>query len=158
MRAGGPYNEQGLDVLLTDEGDHYLAKTLTEKGEALLKAADWDAETDGEGLFESKKEAAEAKIVSSIKTDNLKDMDTLALHNASFWEDMSFACINCGTCTFLCPTCWCFDIQDEIHGKSGKTAEKLGTAACSHSSRCIPRDTIPGAPSCSGLGSDLCIN
>ena len=85
-----------------------------------MKAADWNEETDGKSLFESKKEAAEAKIVSSIKTDNLKNTDTLALHNASFWEDISFACINCGTCTFLCPTCWCFDIQDEIHGKSGK--------------------------------------
>ncbi len=116
----GPYNEQGLDVLLTDNGDHFLAKALTEKGEALLKTAGWDAETDGQSLFESKKEAAEAKIVSKIETGNLADADTLALHGATFWEDIAFACINCGTCTFLCPTCWCFDLQDEVHGKSGK--------------------------------------
>ena len=116
----GPYNEQGLDVLLADNGDHYLAKVLTDKGAALLKSAGWDAETDGESLFESKKEAAEAKIVSRIATDNLKETDTLVLHEASFWEDISFACINCGTCTFLCPTCWCFDLQDEIRGKAGK--------------------------------------
>ncbi|MDZ7698785.1 MAG: 4Fe-4S dicluster domain-containing protein [Deltaproteobacteria bacterium] len=32
---------------------------------------------------------------------------------------MAFACLNCGTCTYLCPTCWCFDIQDEILSKQG---------------------------------------
>ncbi len=116
----GPYNEQGLDVLLADNGDHFLAKALTEKGAALLKTAGWNAETDGQGVFDSKKEVAEAKFVSKIETGNLKDANTLTLHGATFWEDISFACINCGTCTFLCPTCWCFDIQDEVHGKSGK--------------------------------------
>ncbi|MEA3279626.1 MAG: 4Fe-4S dicluster domain-containing protein, partial [Thermodesulfobacteriota bacterium] len=34
-------------------------------------------------------------------------------------EDVAFACINCGTCTYVCPTCWCFDIQDEVSGCSG---------------------------------------
>ncbi len=107
-------------MLLAENGDHYLAKALTEKGQTLLKTAGWDEETDGQSLFESKKDAAEAKIVSRIETDNLSGTDTLALHGAAFWEDISFACINCGTCTFLCPTCWCFDLQDEVHGKSGK--------------------------------------
>jgi sulfhydrogenase subunit beta (sulfur reductase) len=116
----GPYHEQGLDVLLADNGDHYLARALTEKGAALLESAGWQAETDGRGLFESKKAAAEAKFVSRIETDNLRNTDTLTLHGAAFWEDVAFACINCGTCTFLCPTCWCFDIQDEVRGKSGK--------------------------------------
>jgi len=116
----GPYHEQGLDVLLADNGDHYLAKVLTEKGAAFLESAKWQEETDGEALFESKKAAAEEKFTSGIETGNLKNADTLALHGASFWEDVSFACINCGTCTFVCPTCWCFDIQDEIRGKSGK--------------------------------------
>ena len=116
----GPYDEQGLDVLLTDNGDHYLAKALTEKGDALLESAGWQTEVDGLAVFESGKAAAEAKFTSGIETGNLKSTDTLTLHGADFWEDVSFACINCGTCTFLCPTCWCFDIQDEGRGKSGK--------------------------------------
>jgi len=41
------------------------------------------------------------------------------LFAAPFWEGVSFSCINCGTCTYLCPTCWCFDIQDEVWGKQG---------------------------------------
>jgi sulfhydrogenase subunit beta (sulfur reductase) len=116
----GPYHEDGLDVLLVEEGDGYLAKSLTEKGDSLLSAAGWGDETDGADGIASRKKAAEEKIVSAVKTDNLRGADTLALHEADFWEEVSFACINCGTCTFVCPTCWCFDIQDEVHGKRGK--------------------------------------
>lgn len=114
----GPYHEEGLDVLVSNREDNYLAKPLTEKGRQWLAAAGWSkqAETD----FEAYKTDAEARITSIVSTDHLASIDTLALHGAPFWEDVSFACINCGVCTFLCPTCWCFDIQDEVHGKSGR--------------------------------------
>jgi ferredoxin len=114
----GPYHEEGLDLLLSDRGDHYLARILTDKGQALADKAGWSAEGDGKVLDESKA-AAEAEIGTAIETDRLAALDTLALHGADFWEDISFACINCGTCTFVCPTCWCFDIQDEVYGKKG---------------------------------------
>lgn len=117
----GPFNEEGLDTLLVDDGDAFLAKALTEKGEAFLRAAGFstDAGTDAAGRIETAKKAAEDKITASIPTDKLKDKVSLDLYAAAFWEDFAFACINCGTCTFLCPTCWCFDIQDESSGKCG---------------------------------------
>jgi len=119
----GPYHEEGLDVLLADAGDHYLAKVLTEKGEKLMAAAGWNSAADADAAneqLENKKREAEAKIRAFVNTDSLKGTDTNELYNAPFWEDVSFACINCGTCTFICPTCWCFDIQDENRGKSGQ--------------------------------------
>ncbi len=114
----GPYHEEGLDLLLSDQDDHYLAKVLTDKGQALVDKAGWTTETDDTAM-EAGKSAAEAKITSEVTTDRLKDFNTLDLHGAELWEDVSFACINCGTCTFVCPTCWCFDIQDETYGKKG---------------------------------------
>ena len=114
----GPYHEEGLDLLLSDQGDHYLAKVLSDKGQALAQKAGWSTEADGRPM-ENGKAAAEEKITAAIETDRLRALDTLALHGADFWEDISFSCINCGTCTFVCPTCWCFDIQDEVYGKKG---------------------------------------
>lgn len=119
----GPYHEEGLDILLVEKAEGYFAKVLTEKGEKLVAAAAWDAAADhaeADKLFETGKQKAEAKIASFVNTDKLKETDTVELYNAPFWEDVSFSCINCGTCTFVCPTCWCFDIQDENSGKSGK--------------------------------------
>jgi sulfhydrogenase subunit beta (sulfur reductase) len=115
----GPYNEKGLDMLVMERGESFLAKILTDKGQAFADAAGWNQPGDGAGAFESGRQAAEARIVATINTDNLAATDLLELHGAPFWDDVAFACLNCGTCTFACPTCWCFDIQDEVHGKSG---------------------------------------
>ena len=118
----GPYHEEGLDVLLVEAADHYLAKILTEKGEKLINAAGWDTATDADAAarqIETGRQEAEAKITAFVDTDRLKAIDTNELYKAPFWEDVSFSCINCGTCTFACPTCWCFDIQDENRGKTG---------------------------------------
>jgi len=62
---------------------------------------------------------AEEKIASFVSTDQLKNKSTTRLYDATFWDDIAFACINCGTCTYVCPTCWCFDIQDEVSKNSG---------------------------------------
>ena len=117
----GPYHEEGLDVLLADAGDHYLAKVLTEKGAAFIGAAGWKtaAPKDADKALAAMRTAAEGKITAFVQTDNLKALPNNDLYSAAFWEDVSFACINCGTCTYSCPTCWCFDIQDETRGTSG---------------------------------------
>ena len=128
----GPYNEEGLDMLVMAKGDGYLAKVLTDKGQAFADATGWNQSSDDAPAFEAGKQAAEAKIVSVVATDNLADVNLLELHGAPFWDDLAFACLNCGTCTFACPTCWCFDIQDEVHGKSGVRMKKLGQLHVPH--------------------------
>ena len=117
----GPYHEEGLDVLLVEEEDHYLAKVITDKGAAFLAAAGWKtpADPDAGARIAGRRATAEARIVSKVPTDRLAQVSQLDLYGADFWEDTAFACINCGTCTYLCPTCWCFDIQDETRGKQG---------------------------------------
>jgi len=32
--------------------------------------------------------------------------------DAPQWKDLYEACLGCGACTFVCPTCHCYDIQD----------------------------------------------
>ena len=118
----GPYHEEGLDILLVDNGDHYLAKILSQNGQKLAEAAGWETATAADAAakqIETGRQEAEAKITTFVNTEKLTEIDTNELYNAPFWEDVSFSCINCGTCTFICPTCWCFDIQDENRGKSG---------------------------------------
>ncbi len=118
----GPFDNSGLDVLLVDAGDCYLAQVVTEKGDTYLKAAGWETEAgqDAEKQIETLKKAAEEKITSKVSFDKIKSKSVMELYDADFWEDATFSCINCGTCTYVCPTCWCFDIQDENKGEDGK--------------------------------------
>ncbi|MDB9823077.1 4Fe-4S dicluster domain-containing protein, partial [Deltaproteobacteria bacterium] len=116
--GGGPFHEEYLDVILYDMGGKFLVKCLNDKGEEFIeKMAGGNSaqETDlkeSETLFAS----AQEKITSAVSTDKLHEKVVNDLFEAPFWEEVAFSCINCGTCTFLCPTCWCFDIQDEVSG------------------------------------------
>jgi len=117
----GPFSEEGLDVLLFDLGEDLLARAVTEKGEILLKqgGVGRDAESDLRKKADDLRIEAEKKIGAHLPTDKLKEKNVKELFDAPFWDDVAFACINCGACTFLCPTCWCFDIQDEVTKKGG---------------------------------------
>ncbi len=36
------------------------------------------------------------------------------------WIELSMRCISCGTCTYVCPNCYCFTINDEKVETSGE--------------------------------------
>ena len=119
--GSGPFSEKGLDALMVDLGDRFLVRSITPKGEQLLEKIGHGSEPDEADLRKAQvlSETAQKKISSRVPIDQLKSKAVNKLFDAPFWEKVSFACVNCGTCTYLCPTCWCFDIQDEVLGKEG---------------------------------------
>ena len=119
--GGGPFEERYLDALIYDLGERYLVKGITEKGEGFLgKLSGGDGAEEGVVKeAEALAEGAAGKVTAKVPKDKLKDKVVTELFGAGFWEDVAFGCLNCGTCTYVCPTCWCFDIQDEVYGKQG---------------------------------------
>ncbi len=117
----GPFDASGLDVMLVDVGDGYAAQVLTEKGKDVLGATSgWQPASGAVNEKEAVlKKSAENSVSRQFDAGSIAGKDTIELFGASFWDEVQFACINCGACTFLCPTCWCFDIQDEVYGKQG---------------------------------------
>jgi len=49
---------------------------------------------------------------------------------SDFWTDVSLKCLGCGACSFLCPTCHCFDIVDEANWRKGQ--RRRNWDCCSH--------------------------
>ncbi len=109
--GSSPFAHAGLDALLTDLGEAYLVETFTERGEALFanlaSANANDVEQAG-----NVQQQAEALLEPAFSTINLKDhLDQI--FDSSLWGEFAQSCLGCGICTFLCPTCFCFDIVDE---------------------------------------------
>ena len=92
------------DVVLWKKGDEYYAKSYTEKGEKLMAA--WEtSEAEIKAKIDSKPFAH--LDLTGIDGDHLNE-----LFNSPKWERLSMPCLGCGTCTFVCPTCQCYDIRD----------------------------------------------
>lgn len=104
------------DVACWKTEDTLYLKAQTEKGEAALKALE-DVTEPGEetAVDEQKQQIAErlARLpLADLKADAFGDGKTSAFFNAPEWKELSETCLGCGTCTFVCPTCQCYDIQD----------------------------------------------
>lgn len=109
-----PDNLKGSDILLSkrEDGD-YQAEILTEKGEAIVSSAP--------DLFEPLQEGK--LVITTVKQKFSHKQVTEKLASAfehPFWIENSLRCIGCGACAYLCPTCACFDIQDETKGNTGR--------------------------------------
>jgi len=117
--GGGPFHEEYLDVILYDMDNKILVKALKDRGEEFVDKMPGGSSPKKADLKGSEILAASAldKITSAVPTGKLSEKVVNELFDAPFWEEAAVACINCGICTFLCPTCWCFDIQDETSGK-----------------------------------------
>jgi len=117
----GPFHEDGLDILACDLGEDLLFKDLTDKGRQVLDQARGLSPADeaaGHQAAEIKK-TAEASIINRVPTERIAERTVMELFDADHWERVHESCLNCGTCTYVCPTCHCFDIQDEVIGTSG---------------------------------------
>jgi sulfhydrogenase subunit beta (sulfur reductase) len=36
------------------------------------------------------------------------------VYHSTVWSEVAQKCLGCGTCNLLCPTCFCFDVRDEV--------------------------------------------
>ena len=104
------------DVTAWEVEDGFALRANTEKGEALLAAVDallTDAKDAEVEAAQAKTRAILAKLpLADLTTEGFGGGLTKEFFNRPEWASLSEACLGCGTCTFVCPTCQCYDIRD----------------------------------------------
>ena len=115
--GGSPAGRQGSDILAFDLGEELLFEAATDKGRELLGAQASLFREAGEAELEARR-GIEEKAESALGEHPLRGLEGLKEKlDRSFedpqWERLTRACLGCGACTYLCPTCHCFDITDE---------------------------------------------
>ena len=110
--------EDGYDVLLTKIGDDYIVDAKTPKGEALMPALA-DAPDASESWLEQR------RLVWEYNKQRLRKHDLRAepsrwpdllenAHEHPIWDEKAKLCFSCGSCNLVCPTCYCFDVRDDV--------------------------------------------
>ena len=105
----------GGDIQTWMTDDALYLEALTEKGKALLSKIDFAEDADAKAVEAQKaetKKALEALPLTMPSAEIFEEKELLKLFNSPKWASLSESCLACGTCTFVCPTCQCYDIRD----------------------------------------------
>ena len=108
----------GYDLFFTDVSDYFIVHVNTLAGEEIVektgvfKNAEEKHIKDLEALREKKRKIFKDEVGTNHK--ELKPLFDKSMES-KVWEDLDKKCIACGNCTNVCPTCYCFDIEDDIN-------------------------------------------
>ncbi len=110
--------EDGFDLWLTDIGGAYVVEVGSEKGAALLAehAQGRDATDEEIAARAASREALQQ--IGTVRPVSFRPTELPALLRRCFehdlWAEQAESCLSCGSCNMVCPTCYCFDVQDEV--------------------------------------------
>jgi sulfhydrogenase subunit beta (sulfur reductase) len=115
--VGSYITNEGFDLFFVDIGDKYYIETITQAGKELL----WKHANISPPSGDDRKSALQTK------ERNRKFQMPLGCHRLALpelleissdddlWVDISKKCTSCGSCTIVCPTCYCFDVSDFLN-------------------------------------------
>ncbi len=104
-----PLSAEGTDILLTGVEEVYLVDVVTDRGKELVElSADLFISLSEEEARELQPPPVEMPKMDLEKLGEKLD----GLWEDELWDKLSLPCLGCGICTYVCPTCHCFDIAD----------------------------------------------
>lgn len=109
--------EDGYDLMITDIDDKYAVEIGSSKGSELIEesAVKFENATPADvRAVEEYKENIDEKFEKELdfSPEELPSLLRKNYGNEKFWDENAEDCYSCGTCNLVCPTCYCFDVQD----------------------------------------------
>ena len=109
--------KSGFDLMLTKIDSYYTAEIGSKKGEQLLNKYAKVAPANASDLQKIQQihKNLKSKFKKQVKVPKEKWSSLLvANYKNSIWEEKSAKCMECSSCTMVCPTCYCYDVQDKV--------------------------------------------
>jgi ferredoxin len=114
---GTAFTDTGFDLMLTDIGDSYLVAISSNKGKDLVERHAKTREATKQELTRRENERQKAldryQVSLSMPPEAIPQLLDQSWNSAVF-KEKGEKCLSCGSCVMVCPTCFCFDIQEDV--------------------------------------------
>ena len=113
-----PVNAPGADLMagLDPRSGNLMLEAQTPKGEAFLKStASLLVDANGQSYEPAAVKTADFGLDLEGFSESLKGR-----FEDPAWDKLYKSCLGCGVCTYVCPTCYCFDVEDYGHEMAGE--------------------------------------
>lgn len=120
LLGGKPWPEKGCDISIAKIQGGYLAEAASERGEKLVKESR-DLFAEARDAQVKMRDDARGAVLRRLEEQNrsypkadakLTEIVRAALQDEA-WDAISARCVECGACTNICPTCYCFLLFDQ---------------------------------------------
>lgn len=120
----GPTIDHDFDLLMTNIGGDYFVEFGSRRGKALVEPnADLfrEATRADHGRRKEEIEEASRKVPRRVSLDGIYQK-LVKVFDSDLWDEYGRRGVACGKCNFVCPTCYCFDVLDEmdLDGRRGE--------------------------------------
>ncbi len=114
MRAD--FVDRGFDLFFYDIGEYFLVFVGTARGDDMVLAAKALFEEVARADIEEYKRRSEAKRRTFKLDVEIRDLPEIfeMEYRAEIWQDLGKKCLSCGACSLVCPTCYCYDVADQV--------------------------------------------
>jgi len=128
LSMGTEYARDGFDIYLTELKDKYFVRIGTARGNEIIKKYTKASEASAGDFKEYDRYMDNYRMKFNLNVDikNFYDNFELIYNDEEFWKKIAKNCYSCGSCNLVCPTCFCFNVKDDIElnlKKGNKTRE-----------------------------------
>ena len=104
----------GFDMFITDIGDRYFIEIQSDTAFNFLKMIRTEEPVEADHLAFMKAGAVKnEKFVASVDTTDLTKILDMEFQS-DVWKQWGDKCLGCGTCANVCPTCYCYSVEEEV--------------------------------------------
>ncbi|MBU0730148.1 MAG: 4Fe-4S dicluster domain-containing protein [Proteobacteria bacterium] len=104
----------GFDMYLTDIGDSFFAEIVSAEAFNYLKSITTREPTGKDhALYLETVKAREKSFTAKVDTTDLTKILDMEFHS-DVWKTWGEKCLSCGTCANVCPTCYCYGVEEQV--------------------------------------------
>ena len=126
--GGNPFDFEDADIGIIETSEGYAIVKVDDEAEWIFKD---NSSFFNEDMLSEQDEKLEQIIINAeknlenfqaVKSINIDELPSVLdeSFNSEIWQQISAKCISCAACTYVCPTCTCFNICDELKDLKGE--------------------------------------
>ena len=118
---GSPHGTAGSDIEMATTPDGVLLRPVTDRGRDLVAAmsSQWKAASDADWKDADARGIAAAEAMRRDTVPHAAAGELEGSFENPAWNDIGQRCLSCSICAYVCPSCSCFDVQDEGSASCG---------------------------------------
>ena len=127
----GPECQAGYDLNLTELDETFIVNIGSDAGLAVIQQVEWEP-ASAYHLQSAQKVVQQAKETLKREVVNIENVPDLLLESLEhpLWAAVAERCLSCGSCTLVCPTCFCWDTHDHVYITLKQTNRELVWDSC----------------------------